>query len=58
MGLADVSEEEMKDSLDVCEAFVETGGVLRNWIKGLIIPYFSWLECQHMVRRRKGENLC
>jgi hypothetical protein len=56
MGLADVSEEEMKDSLDVCEAFVETGGVLRNWIKGLIIHISHGFECQHMVRRRKGEK--
>ena len=54
MGLADVPPEEMRDSLDVCEAFVQTGGVLRNWIKGLVIHISHGFECQHMVRRRRG----
>lgn len=54
MGLADVPPEEMQDSLDVCESFVQTGGVLRNWIKGLVIHISHGFECQHMVRRRRG----
>lgn len=54
MGLADVPPEEMKNSLDVCEAFVDAGSVLRNWIKGLIIHVSHAFECQAMVRRRRG----
>ncbi len=54
MGLADVPPEEMKNSLDVCEAFVDAGSVLRNWIKGLIIHVSHAFECQAMVRRSRG----
>ncbi len=54
MKMADVPPDAMKNSLDVCEAFVDAGSVLRNWIKGLIIHVSHAFECQAMVRRRRG----
>ncbi|MDQ7784967.1 MAG: DUF2786 domain-containing protein [Desulfomonilaceae bacterium] len=54
MAYADVPPEEIRNSLDVCEAFVDAGSVLRNWIKGLIIHVSHAFECQAMVRRRRG----
>ncbi|MFH1113481.1 MAG: DUF2786 domain-containing protein [Pseudomonadota bacterium] len=54
MVLADVPPDDMKNALDVCEAFVDAGSVLRTWVKGLIIHVSHAFECQAMVRRRSG----
>lgn len=54
--MADLPADEVKGAVEITEAFVETGRVLRNWVKGLILHVCRGFECQHVLRRRPGAN--
>lgn len=56
LAMSDLSVEEIRSSVEVAEAFVDAGKVLRNWIKGLIVHVSRAFECQHLVRRRPGAS--
>lgn len=52
--MADLPDDDMKSALDVTEAWVETGKLLRNWVKGLLIHVAEGFDCRHIIRRRTG----
>lgn len=54
--MADLPSDDMKRSLDVTETSVETGKLLRNWVKGLLIHVAEGFDCSHIIRRRTGCN--
>lgn len=54
--MADLPEDDMKSALDVTEAGVEAGKLLRNWVKGLLIHVAEGFDCSHIIRRRTGCN--
>lgn len=54
--MADLPPDDMNGALDVTEACVETGKLLRNWIKGLMIHVATGFDCSHIIRRRTGSN--
>ena len=54
--VADLPAEEFERSLEVVEASVETGRLLRNWVKGLVVHVSGSFQCSHIVRRRRGST--
>jgi hypothetical protein len=56
LSMADLPAEGLEDSLEIIEASVETGRLLRNWIKGLVVHVAGSFQCSHIVRRRRGSS--
>ena len=54
LAMSDLSVDEIRSTVEIAEAFVDAGRVLRNWVKGLIIHVSRGFECEHLVRRRTG----
>ncbi len=56
LSMADLPAKEFESSLEVIEASVETGRLLRNWVKGLVVHVAGSFQCSHIVRRRRGST--
>lgn len=54
LSMADLPAKEYESSLEIIETSVETGRLLRNWVKGLVIHVAGSFQCAHIVRRRRG----
>jgi hypothetical protein len=54
LAMSDLTVDEFRSTVEIAEAFVDAGRVLRNWVKGLIIHVSRGFECEHIVRRRNG----
>jgi len=56
LAMADLPVEEINSSIEVSEAFVDPGRVVRNWVRGLIVHVSRGFECEHILRRRPGSK--
>lgn len=57
LSMADLPIDEMKGVASATEAAVQVGKVLHNWVKGLLLHIGRWYECEHIIRRRRGQDL-
>ncbi len=56
LGMADLPTDNIKSAIEVTEATVGVGSVVRNWVKGLLIHVACGFDCEHIIRRRNGSN--
>ena len=56
LSVADLPTDDMKSAIAVMEASVGVGGVVRNWVKGLLIHVAYGFDCDHIISRRQGSN--
>ncbi len=50
--IADLPTDDMQSAVAVTEASVAVGGVVRNWVKGLLIHVAYGFDCEHIIRRQ------
>ncbi len=55
LSMADLTLEEMRNSIDITSAAVVAGKVLRVWIKALIFHVAKGFQCEHLIQRRYEE---
>jgi hypothetical protein len=56
LSMADLPAEDVKASLHATEQSVNTGKIVRNWVKGLLIHVAYGFDCEHIIRRSHGAD--
>jgi hypothetical protein len=55
LSVADLPTDDMQKTISATETSLWVGKVLRNWVKGLLIYTARGFECDHVIRRRRGD---
>lgn len=53
LSMADLPADRIHSAVEIIEQAVDTGRVLRNWVKALIVHICQGFSCQHVIRRHR-----